>query len=113
MTNAEKLETLRHCVVFIETIEKTQRLQESLDYAIQCIEAVQRADAANEAKAKSWDGAPKWANCRAKDQVGEWIYLDFKPYADPDEEMIAIQHSRGMRMTPTIVRWIATLEERP
>ena len=69
---------------------------------------------AEEARAKSWEGAPEWANCRARDQGRGWIYLDLKPYSGTDEEWADIQHSRDVSMAPSsIIQWIATLETRP
>ena len=85
-------------------------IQEMATELLQYREEKRKAD---EARAKSWEGAPEWANCRAKDQYDEWIYFDLRTYPSAKEQA-AIQFDRDhFRGASSIIRWIATLETRP
>ena len=66
-----------------------------------------------ERKASSWDDAPEWANCRAKDQHCEWIYLELRPYSEPPTFDPPPLFDVPVDYQSTVVRWIATLERRP
>ena len=66
-----------------------------------------------ERKANSWDDAPEWANCRAKDQHCEWIYLELRPYSEPPTFDPPALFGVPVYCQSEVVRWIATLERRP
>jgi len=92
-------------------ISNSNLVRELCDELLQLREEKRQAE---ENRAKSWEGAPEWANCRARDQGRGWIYLDLKPYHGTDEEWAEIGRSRDVSMAPSsIIQWIATLETRP
>ena len=64
-------------------------------------------------RAKSWKGAPEWANCRAKDQYDAWLYFELKPYVAPRNGYEKEEPPIGDVYRRRVVRWIATLETRP
>lgn len=67
-------------------------------------------NAAQAAMTPSWDDAPNWANYRAKDQYGSWIYFETKPIAH-SEGWASQLLSKSEHVTHS--DWKESLQERP
>ena len=66
-----------------------------------------------EARAKSWKGAPKWAHWRATDRNGVVFLYEHKPTPCRDEWLPPPAGARIMKYVDPVRGWKDTLEERP
>jgi len=66
-----------------------------------------------EARAKSWEGAPEWANWKATDRDAATYLYENKPIPCGDEWMPPGPADRMIKFVGPVLDWKDTLEERP
>ena len=68
---------------------------------------------AEEDRAKSWKGAPKWAQWKATDRDGVVFLYENKPIPCRGEWMPHTGEARIIKFVGPVLDWKDTLEERP